>query len=280
MSETSIIRKKSITPGQRGAVTIKSKLTSKRLPKSLLKSKKRCSGRNSYGRITVRHRGGGHKRKLRIIDFYRNKVDVPAVVEEIQYDPNRTANIALLCYADGSRTYIIAPEKLSVGDQVMSGKNAPITPGCSLELNDIPVGTEIHCIESKPNRGSVYERSAGASARLLGKENKYALVKLSSSTVIKLPLACRATIGSVGNSKHNLRKYGKAGKIRHLGIRPTVRGVAMNPVDHPLGGGEGRTSGGRPPCSPWGTPEGKKTRKKKKYSKVNIVSGRNKKERK
>ena len=240
-------------------------LTPKSKPlKALLKPKKRKGGRNNQGVITVRHRGGGHKRSYRQIDFRRNKDNIPAKVERIEYDPNRTAHIALLCYADGERRYIIAPKGIAVGDQHMAGKDAPIKTGNTLPLRNIPVGATVHCIEMRPGKKAQLARSAGASAQLVAREQGYATLRLRSGEMRKVPADCRATIGEVGNSEHSLRKIGKAGAKRWLGIRPTVRGVVMNPVDHPHGGGEGRTSGGRHPVSPWGTPtKGYKTRNNK-----------------
>ncbi len=229
--------------------------------KKLTRSKNRISGRNGFGRITVRRRGGGHKRRYRIIDFRRDKF-VPARVETVEYDPNRSARIALLCYADGERRYILAPKGLNVGDEVVSNRRADIKPGNSLPLQNIPVGTVIHAIEVKIGAGAKLCRAAGTSAQLLAKEGDWAQIRLPSSEVRLIHLNCRATIGQVGNEEHGNIKLGKAGRSRWLGRRPKVRGVAMNPVDHPHGGGEGRTSGGRHPVSPWGLPtKGKRTRK-------------------
>ena len=229
--------------------------------KKLTRSLNRISGRNSHGRITVRRRGGGHKRRYRIIDFRRDKY-VPARVETVEYDPNRSARIALLCYADGERRYILAPKGLNVGDQVVSNRRADIKPGNSLPLRNIPVGTVIHAIEVKIGAGAKLCRAAGTAAQLLAKEGDWAQIRLPSSEVRLIHLNCRATIGQVGNEEHGNIKLGKAGRSRWLGRRPKVRGVAMNPVDHPHGGGEGRTSGGRHPVSPWGMPtKGKRTRK-------------------
>ena len=229
--------------------------------KKLTRSKNRISGRNGFGRITVRRRGGGHKRRYRIIDFRRDKF-VPARVETVEYDPNRSARIALLCYADGERRYILAPKGLNVGDEVVSNRRADIKPGNSLPLQNIPVGTVIHAIEVKIGAGAKLCRAAGTAAQLLAKEGDWAQIRLPSSEVRLVHLNCRATIGQVGNEEHGNIKLGKAGRSRWLGRRPKVRGVAMNPVDHPHGGGEGRTSGGRHPVSPWGLPtKGKRTRK-------------------
>jgi large subunit ribosomal protein L2 len=230
----------------------------------LVEKKTKSGGRNNAGRITTRHRGGGHKQLYRVIDFKRNKEGIAARVERLEYDPNRTAHIALLCYADGERRYIIAPKGLNVGDQVVAGRDAPIKTGNNLPLRNIPVGSTVHCIELKPGKGAQIARSAGASAQLVAREQGYATLRLRSGEMRRVPAECHATIGEVGNSEHSLRKLGKAGAKRWRGVRPTVRGVAMNPVDHPHGGGEGRTSGGRHPVSPWGTPtKGYKTRNNK-----------------
>jgi large subunit ribosomal protein L2 len=245
------------------------KVTSKELHKGapyepLVAKKSKTGGRNNKGRITTRHRGGGHKQRYRVIDFKRNKDGVPAVIERLEYDPNRTAHIALLKYADGERRYIIAPAGVKAGDTIQSGVEAPIAAGNCLPLRNIPVGTQVHCIELKIGKGAQIARSAGATAQLVAREGEYATVRLRSGEMRKIHTDCRATIGSVSNSEHSLRKLGKAGAKRWRGVRPTVRGVAMNPVDHPHGGGEGRTSGGRHPVSPWGTPtKGYKTRKNK-----------------
>ncbi len=231
---------------------------------ALIESKVRKSGRNNQGRITVRHMGGGHKRYYRIIDFKRDKDAIPARVERLEYDPNRSANIALLLYADGERRYIIAPKGVSAGDELVSGSEAPIRRGNCLPIRNIPVGSEIHCLEIKPGKGAQLARSAGASVQLVAREGRYAIVRLRSGEMRRVLVDCRATLGEVGNAEHGLRSIGKAGAQRWRGIRPTVRGVVMNPVDHPHGGGEGRTSGGRHPVSPWGTPtKGHKTRHNK-----------------
>jgi large subunit ribosomal protein L2 len=244
---------------------------------SLLEKKIRGSGRNNNGHITVRHRGGGHKQHYRIVDFRRNKDGIPAKVERLEYDPNRTAHIALLCYADGERRYIIAPRGLEVGSTLISGVEAPIRAGNTLPIRNIPVGTTIHCIELMPGKGAQMARSAGASAVLLAREGTYAQVRLRSGEVRRVHIECRATIGEVGNEEHSLRQIGKAGAVRWRGIRPTVRGVAMNPVDHPHGGGEGRTGEGGVPVSPWGTPaKGYKTRSNKRTSNM-IVQRRKRK---
>ncbi len=247
--------------------------------KSLLVTLKKNSGRNNQGKITVRHRGGGATIKYRIIDFKRNKDGVPARVVGIEYDPNRSANIALLAYADGEKRYILAPVGLNVNDTVMSGETAEVRIGNCLEMKDMPVGATIHNIEMKPGKGGQLVRAAGMSAQLMAKEGKYATVKLPSGEMRLLPINCRATIGQVGNIDHELINIGKAGRKRHMGIRPTVRGSVMNPNDHPHGGGEGRSPIGRPnPCTPWGKPAlGYKTRKKNKHSNKYIVRPRNKK---
>lgn len=238
-------------------------ITSSTPEKSLVISLKKISGRNCYGRITTRRRGGGHKRAYRLVDFRREKTDIPATVATIEYDPNRSARIALLHYADGEKRYIIAPVGLSVGDKVIAGVDADIKPGNALPLSNIPVGTIIHNIELVEGRGGQMARSAGCFAQLMAKVGDYAQVRLNSGAVRMVRLGCKATIGQVGNLEHENISVGKAGRNRWQGKRPKVRGVAMNPVDHPLGGGEGRSSGGRPPCSPWGKPEGVKTRRNK-----------------
>ena len=246
--------------------------------KSLVVSKKKHAGRNAQGKITVRHRGGGARRKYRIIDFKRNSKDnIPAKVVAIEYDPNRTANIALLCYADGAKAYILAPQGLTVGQTVMSGDKAEARVGNCLPLALIPVGFEIHNIELYPGKGAQLARAAGITAQLMAKEGKYATLRLPSGEMRMVPINCRATMGSVGNGEHNLINLGKAGRKRHMGIRPTVRGSVMNPNDHPHGGGEGRAPIGRPgPCTPWGKPAmGLKTRKKNKQSNKLIVRRRN-----
>lgn len=267
-----VIKQKPTSPGRRGMVRVVSSELHKGKPvASLVESKNSISGRNSAGRITVRHRGGGHKRHYRLIDFVRAKDGIPARVERLEYDPNRSAHIALLLYADGERRYIIAPKGLSAGDSVLSGGDAPIRTGNTLPLKNIPVGTVVHCVELKPGKGAQLARSAGASVQFLGREGTYALMRLRSGETRKVFIECRATIGEVGNSENSLRKLGKAGAKRWRGIRPTVRGVAMNPVDHPHGGGEGRTSGGRHPVSPWGVPtKGFRTRRNKRTSSMII----------
>jgi large subunit ribosomal protein L2 len=230
----------------------------------LLAKKAKSGGRNNKGRITVRHQGGGHKQRYRIVDFKRNKDGIPGTVERIEYDPNRSAHLALIKYADGEWRYILAPRGVSAGQAVVSGEDAPIKPGNSLPLRAIPVGTVVHCVEMKPGKGAQLMRSAGASAQLAAREGSYATLRLRSGEMRRIHSECRATIGEVGHGEHNLRKLGKAGAKRWKGVRPTVRGVVMNPVDHPHGGGEGRTSGGRHPVTPWGVPtKGYKTRKNK-----------------
>ena len=268
---------KPTTPGRRGMTSLsREEITANKPEKSLLAPLNSKGGRNNNGRITTRHQGGGHKRAYRIIDFKRNKDGIPARVATIEYDPNRSANIALLNYADGEKRYIIAPKGLTVGMTVVSGEGADIKVGNTLELKDIPEGTFIHNIELKPGKGGQLARSAGASAQILGIEEKYATVRLVSGEVRKILSNCRATIGSVGNEDHSLVNYGKAGRNRWRGIRPTVRGSVMNPNDHPHGGGEGKTGIGRPgPCTPWGKPAlGLKTRKKNKHSNKLIVRRR------
>jgi len=244
---------------------------------SLLEKQMQNAGRNNNGHITTRHRGGGHKQHYRVIDFKRTKDGIPAKVERIEYDPNRTAHIALVCYADGERRYIIAPRGLEVGATLVSGSEAPIRAGNTLPIRNIPVGSTIHCVEMIPGKGAQMVRSAGGSAVLLAREGTYAQVRLRSGEVRKVHIECRATIGEVSNEEHGLRQIGKAGATRWRGIRPTVRGVAMNPIDHPHGGGEGRTGEAREPVSPWGTPsKGFKTRRNKRTSNM-IVQRRKKK---
>ena len=244
--------------------------------KSLTTSLKKHAGRNAQGKITVRHHGGGSRRKYRIIDFKRNKDGIPATVKSIEYDPNRTANIALICYADGEKKYILAPVGLKVGQTVMNGAEAEIKVGNCMELKDMPVGTQIHNIEMYPGHGGQLVRAAGVSAQLMAKEGKYAIIRMPSGEMRMVPIVCRASIGQVGNTEHNLGHMGKAGRKRHMGIRPTVRGSVMNPNDHPHGGGEGKAPVGRPgPCTPWGKPAlGYKTRKKNKQSNKMIIRRR------
>ena len=270
---------KAITNGRRNMTSLDfAEITTNKPEKSLLAPLPKKAGRNNQGKITVRHHGGGHKKQYRIIDFKRNKDNVPAQVATIEYDPNRSANIALLHYVDGEKRYIIAPKELKVGQIVVSGETADIKVGNALPLANIPVGTLIHNIELKPGKGGQLVRSAGASAQVLGKEGKYVLVRLKSGEVRMILATCRATIGEVGNEQHGLVNIGKAGRTRWLGKRPTVRGSVMNPNDHPHGGGEGRTSIGRKsPMSPWGKPTlGKKTRSKKARSNKFIVRARTK----
>lgn len=268
---------KPTSPGRRfQTVSDFDSITKSKPEKALLDSQKRSSGRNTYGRITSRHRGGGHKRRYRVIDFRRTKDRVPAKVAAIEYDPNRNARIALLHYVDGEKRYIIAPVGVKVGDMLESGTGAEIRPGNALPLRNIPTGTVVHNVEMRPGGGAKLARSAGAQVQLMSKENNLALVRLPSGEMRQVLLDCRATVGQVGNTEAELIKVGKAGRSRWQGKRPQTRGVAMNPVDHPLGGGEGRSSGGRHPVSPWGKPEGR-TRKKNKASDKYIVRRRAKK---
>ena len=265
------------TPSRRNMTGLDFDVITKTTPeKSLTTSLKKTAGRNNQGKITVRHHGGGSRRKYRIIDFKRRKDDIPATVVSIEYDPNRTANIALISYADGEKAYILAPVGLQVGDKLMNGANADIKVGNCLPLEAIPVGTEVHNVELYPGKGGQLVRSAGNSAQLMAKEGKYATLRLPSGEMRMVPIIARATVGQVGNIEHGLVNIGKAGRKRHMGIRPTVRGSVMNPNDHPHGGGEGKTSIGRPgPCTPWGKPAlGLKTRKKNKHSNKMIVRTR------
>ena len=265
------------TPSRRNmTVSDFAEITTQTPEKSLLVSLKKNAGRNGQGKITVRHQGGGSRRKYRIIDFKRKKDDIPATVKSIEYDPNRTANIALICYADGEKSYIIAPVGLSVGDTLMNGKNAEIKIGNCLPLENMPIGTQVHNVELYPGKGGQLVRSAGNSAQLMAKEGKYATLRLPSGEMRMVPIICRATVGQVGNIDHELINVGKAGRKRHMGIRPTVRGSVMNPNDHPHGGGEGRAPIGRSgPSTPWGKPAlGLKTRKKSKPSNKLIIRRR------
>ena len=265
------------TPSRRAMTQLDNAEITKSTPeKSLTVSLNKTAGRNNQGKITVRHHGGGSRRKYRIIDFKRNKVDVPATVKSIEYDPNRTANIALICYADGEKSYIIAPNGLKVGDVLMNGENAEVKVGNCLPLSAIPVGTEIHNVELYPGKGGQLVRAAGNTAQLMAIEGKYATLRLPSGEMRLVPIVCRATIGTVGNVEHGLVNIGKAGRKRNMGIRPTVRGSVMNPNDHPHGGGEGRAPVGRSgPCTPWGKPAlGLKTRKKNKKSNKMIIRRR------
>ncbi|OGO92385.1 MAG: 50S ribosomal protein L2 [Coxiella sp. RIFCSPHIGHO2_12_FULL_44_14] len=260
-----LIQEKPTSPGRRFVIKVVHPELHKGDPhEPLLRKKKRISARNVYGRMTVRWRGGGHKRHYRVVDFKRDKDGIQGKVERLEYDPNRSAHLALVLYADGERRYIIAPKGLRVGSTVMSGKEAPIKPGSCLLLKDMPLGATVHCIELKPGKGAQLARSAGGFAQLLAREGIYAIVRLRSGETRKVLMDCRAAIGEVSNSEHNLRSLGKAGAVRWRGRRPHVRGVAMNPVDHPHGGGEGKTSGGRHPVSPFGVPtKGFKTRRNK-----------------
>ena len=272
-----MLKAKPTSPGRRFTVSVARPHLHKGQPYApLIEKKTKSGGRNNKGRITTRHIGGGHKQRYRVIDFKRTKDGIPATVERIEYDPNRTAHIALLKYADGERRYIIAPGDLKAGDSVQSGVSTPIKSGNTLPLRSIPVGTIVHCVELKPGKGAQLARSAGTSIQLVAREGNYSTLRLRSGETRKVLSDCRATIGVVSNSEHNLVKLGKAGASRWRGVRPTVRGVAMNPVDHPHGGGEGRTSGGRHPVSPWGVPaKGYKTRSNKRTDKL-IVRQRKK----
>ena len=248
-----LVKVKPTSPGRRAVVKVVHPDLYKGRPiESLTESQSKNAGRNNNGRITTRHQGGGHKQQYRMIDFKRNKDGIVAKVERLEYDPNRSAHIALLCYADGERRYIIAPKGVAVGAELMSGAEAPIKAGNTLPLRNIPVGSTVHCIEMMPGKGAQIARSAGTSVQLLAREGSYAQLRLRSGEIRKVHVNCRATMGEVGNSEHNLRSIGKAGAMRWRGVRPTVRGVVMNPVDHPHGGGEGRTAAGRHPVSPWG----------------------------
>lgn len=273
-----IIKSKPTSPGSRFVVRVKTENLHKGKPfAKLIEKKSKNGGRNNQGRVTTRHQGGGQKRHYRVIDFKRNKENIPGIVERLEYDPNRTAHIALVLYKDGERRYIIAPKGLAAGQEILSAETAPVKPGNCMPLRNIPLGSQVHCIELKPGKGAQLARSAGATAQLVAKEGSYATVRLRSGEMRKVLSDCKAVIGEVGNSEHNLISLGKAGASRWRGIRPTVRGVAMNPVDHPHGGGEGRTSGGRHPVSPWGMPtKGYKTRKNKRTDGM-IVRRRNQK---
>lgn len=273
-----LVKSNPTSPGRRFVIKVVTPELHKGKPfEALLQPKTRINGRNNIGRLTVERRGGGHKRQYRVIDFKRDKNGIAARVERLEYDPNRSAHLALLLYADGERRYIIAPKDLHAGDEVLSGENVPIKPGNTMRLQNIPMGSTIHCVELKPGKGAQMIRSAGTSAQLAAKDGLYAVLRLRSGEMRKVLVDCRATIGEVCNAEHNLRSLGKAGAVRWRGIRPTVRGVAMNPVDHPHGGGEGKTSGGRHPVSPSGVPtKGYKTRKNKFTNKM-IVRDRRKK---
>ncbi len=266
---------KPVTPGTRfRSVTAKDVVTRKDPEKSLTEPLRKSGGRNHHGRITIRRRGGGHKRRYRKIDFRRNKHGVPGRIAEIEYDPNRSAFIALVHYEDGEKRYILYVRGMSVGDAVLSGPDADIRPGNALPLERIPLGTTVHNVEMKPGKGGQMARSAGAGVQVVAREGDYVTLRLPSTEVRRIHRRCLATVGQVGNADHNLRSLGKAGANRWRGRRPKVRGVAMNPVDHPLGGGEGKASGGRPPVTPWGKPEGTKTRRKRRKSNKFIVRGR------
>ena len=270
-----LVKLKPTSPGRRSVVKLINKELYRGRPhKSLLEKQSKTAGRNHHGHVTTRHRGGGHKQHYRLVDFKRNKDNVVATIERIEYDPNRSANIALVCYSDGERRYIIAPKGLAVGMKIGSGELAQVKLGDTLPLRNIPMGTIIHCVELLPGKGAQLARAAGSFVQLQAREGNYAQIRLRSGEVRKVHIDCRATIGEVGNTEHSLRSIGKAGAVRWRGIRPTVRGVAMNPIDHPHGGGEGRTSGGRHPVSPWGTPaKGYRTRKNKRTN-VMIVRHR------
>ena len=273
-----VVKKKPTSPGRRFVVQVVNKDLHKGEPhKALLEQQSRHGGRNSSGRITTRHQGGGHRQHYRMVDFKRDKDGIPAIVERLEYDPNRTAHIALILYRDGERRYVIASRNLKAGDEVVSGETAPIKEGNTLPLRNIPLGSVVHCIEMKPGKGAQLARSAGTGVQLVAREGQYATLRLRSGEMRRVMVDCRATIGEVSNSEHNLGSLGKAGAKRWRGIRPTVRGVAMNPVDHPHGGGEGRTSGGRHPVSPWGTPTKGYTTRSNKRTDSMIVRRRGKK---
>jgi len=269
-----LMKVKPTSPGRRALVKVVTPDLHKGEPHwPLVERQTKNSGRNNHGRITMRHQGGGHKQHYRVVDFRRDKDGIQAKVERLDYDPNRSAHLALLLYADGERRYIIAPKGLTAGTQLLSGAEAPIKSGNALPLRSIPVGTTVHCIEMLPGKGAQLARSAGASAQLLAREGSYAQLRLRSGEIRKVHVDCRATIGEVGNEEHNLESIGKAGRKRWRGVKPTVRGVAMNPIDHPHGGGEGRTSGGRHPVTPWGKPtKGKKTRSNKSTNRFILLS--------
>ncbi|ROH87134.1 50S ribosomal protein L2 [Pseudomethylobacillus aquaticus] len=267
-----LIKVKPTSPGRRAVVKVVTPGLHKGKPHApLLEKQSKNAGRNNNGRITTRHQGGGHKQHYRLIDFRRNKDGIPATVERIEYDPNRSAHIALLCYADGERRYIIAPRDVSAGMQLVSGSDAPIKVGNTLPLRNIPVGSTIHCIELQPGKGAQLARSAGTSVQLLAREGSYAQLRLRSGEVRRVHVDCKATLGEVGNGEHSLRSIGKAGAMRWRGVRPTVRGVVMNPVDHPHGGGEGKTAAGMNPVSPWGLPtKGYRTRSNKRTDNMRV----------
>jgi large subunit ribosomal protein L2 len=269
-----LVKVKPTSAGRRGYVKVVTPGLHKGKPYApLLAAKKRKAGRNNYGHVTTRHHGGGHKRHYRVVDFRRDKDGIPAKVERIEYDPNRSAHLALLLYADGERRYIIAPKGVGPGAQLMSGIEAPIKPGNALALRNIPIGTTVHCVELQPGKGAQLARSAGGSVQLLAREGSYAQVRLRSGEIRKVHVDCRATLGEVGNEEHALEQIGKAGRMRWKGVRPTVRGVAMNPVDHPHGGGEGRTGTKRDPVSPWGKlTKGYRTRTNKRTRSMIVAS--------
>ena len=273
-----LVKTKPTSPGRRHMVKVVHPHLHKGGPeRSLVESQSRGSGRNNNGHITVRHKGGGHKQAYRLVDFRRNKTGVAGKVERIEYDPNRSAHIALVLYADGERAYILAPSGIEVGSPIQAGADAPIKPGCALPLRNVPIGIQIHNVEMRLGAGGQLARSAGTSITLVDRDSEFAILRLRSGEMRKVNVNCMATIGTVSNSEHSLREYGKAGAKRWRGIRPTVRGVVMNPVDHPMGGGEGRSSGGRHPCSPWGwATKGKKTRNNKRTDGM-IIKRRNKK---
>jgi large subunit ribosomal protein L2 len=268
-----LIKAKPTSPARRFVISVKTPGLHKGPPHApLLEKQNKTGGRNNNGRITTRHQGGGHKQHYRLIDFKRDKDNLPGKVERLEYDPNRSANIALILYPDGERRYIIAPNSIKIGDTIMSGPQAPIKPGNSMPLRNVPMGSLVHCVELKPGKGAQLARSAGTSAQLIAREGQYVTLRLRSGELRKILNECRATIGEAGNNEHNLISLGKAGASRWRGIRPTVRGVAMNPVDHPHGGGEGRTSGGRHPVTPWGFPtKGAKTRTNKRTSNMIVT---------
>ena len=267
-----LVKAKPTSAGRRFVIRVSTPGLHKGAPyKPLLEKKSKNGGRNNNGRITVRHRGGGHKQHYRIVDFKRNKDGIAGVVERLEYDPNRSAHIALILYADGERRYIILPKNLKVGDSIMSGIHAPIRPGNCMPLRHVPMGSLVHCVEMKPSKGAQLARSAGTSLQIIAREGRHATLRLRSGEIRKLLVDCRATIGEVGNAENSLKSLGKAGATRWRGIRPTVRGVVMNPVDHPHDGGEGRSSGGRHPVTPWGFPtKGAKTRHNKRTTKMII----------
>ncbi|HMM55657.1 MAG TPA: 50S ribosomal protein L2 [Candidatus Desulfobacillus sp.] len=273
-----LVKVKPTSAGRRAVIKVVNPDLHKGAPlASLVEKQNRKAGRNNHGHITTRHKGGGHKQHYRIVDFRRSKDGIPAKVERLEYDPNRSANLALLCYADGERRYIVAPKGLAAGAQIISGSEAPIKTGNALPLRNIPVGTTLHCVEMTPGKGAQLARAAGTSVQLLAREGSYAQLRLRSGEIRRVHVECRATIGEVGNEENNLRSIGKAGAQRWRGIRPTVRGVAMNPIDHPHGGGEGKTAAGRDPVSPWGVPtKGYRTRRNKRTDGM-IVQRRHKK---